>query len=176
MPGNDFRTLQQLVDKAVSPRRFVVLLLGGFALFALILASLGIYGVISFTVARRTPEMGIRIALGASRRELMIMILRQGMIPVVTGLLAGLLGAISIGRVLSSELYGTATRDPAIMAAVAVVLLAVAVMVMIQIVARSWTRSWVGAGGRAIEGLPLSHSEHALHNEVLDDVAAEVAV
>src|SRR6202043_1661192 len=66
LPGNEFRTLQQLVDKAVSPRRFVVLLLAGFSAFALILASLGIYGVISYSVNRRTQDIGIRMALGAS--------------------------------------------------------------------------------------------------------------
>ena len=67
--GNEFRTLQQLVDKSVSPRRFVVLLLGGFAVFALILASLGIYALISYSVNQRTQEIGIRMALGASARD-----------------------------------------------------------------------------------------------------------
>ena len=66
---NDFRTLQQLVDKSISPRRFVVLLLGGFAAFALVLASLGIYGLISYSVNQRTQEIGIRMAVGASGRE-----------------------------------------------------------------------------------------------------------
>ena len=127
MPIPQARTMQQIVEESVAPRRFQMYLAVAFAIAALFLASLGIYGVISFTVARRTPEMGIRIALGASAGELMVMILRQGMVPVFAGLTAGLLGAILVGHVISSELYGIAPRDPATMAGVAVVLLAVAV-------------------------------------------------
>ena len=67
LPGNDFRMLQTLVDRSVSPRRFVAALLGGFALFALLLASLGIYGVVSYGVTQRTQEIGIRMAFGSFR-------------------------------------------------------------------------------------------------------------
>ena len=77
LAGNDFRTLQQLVDKSVSPRRFTVLLLGGFAVFALVLASLGIYALISYSVNQRTQEIGIRMALGASARDVQARIIGQ---------------------------------------------------------------------------------------------------
>ena len=77
LPGNAVRTIQQLVDRSVSPRRFVVLMLGGFAVFALILASLGIYALISYSVNQRTQEIGIRMALGASARDVQARIVVQ---------------------------------------------------------------------------------------------------
>src|SRR3954471_19861358 len=90
--ANEFRSLQQLVDKSVSPRRFVVLMLGGFALFALTLASLGIYALISYSVSQRTQEIGIRMALGASARDvqlgIVIQTLRMAAIGLVTGVIA----------------------------------------------------------------------------------------
>jgi ABC-type antimicrobial peptide transport system permease subunit len=90
VPMNEWRTLQQLVDKAVSPRRFIVLLLAGFAGFALILASLGIYAVISYSVNQRRQEIGIRMALGASATDLQKGILLQTLKLAAIGMALGL--------------------------------------------------------------------------------------
>jgi predicted permease len=121
------RTMQQIVGESVAVRKFQMYLAVSFAAAALLLSSLGIYGVISFTVARRTPEIGIRIALGASRVQLVVMVLRDGMLPVLVGLAFGLLGATWIGRLISSQLYGVTPRDPLTMFGVPLILLAVGV-------------------------------------------------
>ena len=113
LPANEFRTLQQLVDKAVSPRRFVVLLLGGFALFALILASLGIYGVISYSVSQRTQEIGIRMALGASARALQSRIIFQTLGLAAIGMVLGAAASFALTRTLSGLLFGVTSTDPA---------------------------------------------------------------
>src|ERR1039457_2093016 len=97
-----------------------------FALSARALASLGIYGAISFTVARRTAEMGIRIALGARGAQLVGMVVRQGMIPVAAGLAAGVLCSLAVSRLIASQLYGVAPNDPLSIAVVVMLLLAVA--------------------------------------------------
>jgi predicted permease len=112
LPGNDFRLVQQLVDKAVSPRRFVVLLLGGFALFALILASLGIYGVISYSVSQRTQEIGIRMALGASAGNLQARIILHTLELAAMGMALGAAGAWIMSRWLSGMLFETTAGDP----------------------------------------------------------------
>jgi len=112
LSGGDFRTIQQLVDKAVSPRRFVVLLLGGFALFALILASLGIYGVISYSVNRRTQEIGIRMALGASAGNLEAQIILQTLQLAAAGMLLGAGASWALARALSGLLFGVTASDP----------------------------------------------------------------
>ncbi len=110
--GSEFRPLQQLVDKAVSPRRFVVLLLGGFALFALVLASLGIYGVISYSVGQRTQEIGIRMALGASAGHLQMRIISQTMALAGAGVLIGSAASWVLARSLSGMLFGVTSSDP----------------------------------------------------------------
>jgi len=112
LPGNDFRLVQQLVDKAVSPRRFVVLLLGGFALFALILASLGIYAVISYSVSRRTQEIGIRMALGASAGRLQARIILQTLGLAAAGMTLGAAASWVLARALSGMLFETTATDP----------------------------------------------------------------
>src|ERR1700691_4069749 len=105
LPVSDFRTIQQLVDKAVSPRRFVVVLLGGFALFALILASLGIYGVISYSVSQRTQEIGIRMALGASAGNLQARIILLTLGLAAMGMALGAAGAWLLARWMSGMLF-----------------------------------------------------------------------
>ena len=100
------------MDTAVSPRRLIVLLLGGFAGFALLLASLGIYGVISYSVTQRKKEMGIRMALGASGAVLQSGILWQTLRLVGAGLAVGLVGALALLRILQGMLFGVTASDP----------------------------------------------------------------
>ncbi len=127
LPG-EFRTLQQLVDKAASPRRFVVLLLGGFSAFALILASLGIYAVISYSVNQRTQELGIRMALGASALNLQSGIILQTLSLAAMGMLIGVLASWLLARALSSLLFGVTSTDPATFLGMLIVLTAVAAL------------------------------------------------
>ncbi|HEY6344718.1 MAG TPA: ABC transporter permease [Bryobacteraceae bacterium] len=119
-------TMEQIIDDSAAARRFETTLAVAFATAALALASLGVYGVISFSVARRTPEIGIRIALGARAPQLAAMVLRQGMTPVLIGLAAGLGCALLAGRFIASQLYDVAPHDPATICAACAVLLIVA--------------------------------------------------
>jgi putative ABC transport system permease protein len=126
MPLTPAETMEQIVDRSVAVRRFEMNLAAAFGIAALALASLGIYGVISFTVARRTSELGIRIAVGASTGKLMASVVRQGMTPVVLGLAAGLAAALLLGRLIASQLYGISANDPLTISTVAGLLLLVA--------------------------------------------------
>ncbi len=128
LPVSDFRTIQQLVDKAVSPRRFIVMLLGGFALFALILASLGIYGVISYSVNQRTQEIGIRMALGASAGDLQSSIILQTLGLAAIGIAVGSAVSWILARALSGLLFGVTPADPVTFLGMLVVLTAVAAL------------------------------------------------
>src|SRR5947208_8394647 len=101
----------RLVDRAVSPRRFLVLLLAGFAAFALILASLGIYAVISFSVSQRVQEIGIRMALGASATELQRGIVFRTLGLAAAGLALGMAGSRTLSRALGRLLFGITTGD-----------------------------------------------------------------
>ncbi len=126
LPVRDFVTLQDLVDRAVSPRRFLVLLLAGFAAFALILASLGIYAVISFSVSQRVQEIGIRMALGASAADLQRGIVLRTLGLAAVGLALGMAGSRVLSNTLGSLLFGISTGDPATFIEVGALLVAVA--------------------------------------------------
>jgi predicted permease len=126
LPTQNLRTMQTLVDRAVSPRRFVVILLGGFAGFALLLASLGIYAVISYSVSQRTQEIGIRMALGASAKMLQNSILLQTLGLAGIGMAAGIAASWILARALSGMLFGVTPADPVTFAAMVIILAAVA--------------------------------------------------
>jgi predicted permease len=124
--SSEFRSVQQLVDKATSPRRFVVMMLGGFSIFALILAALGIYAVISYSVQQRTQEIGIRMALGASATSLQRRIMFQTLRLASIGLLIGLGASLIMTRSLRALLFGVDAHDPASFIGTVIVLVAVA--------------------------------------------------
>ncbi len=112
LPVRDFVNFQDLVDRAVSPRRFLVLLLAGFAGFALILASLGIYAVISYSVSQRVQEIGIRMALGASPRDVQTGIVLRTLAMAELGLVLGMAGSRALATALGSLLFGITPGDP----------------------------------------------------------------
>jgi predicted permease len=122
------QTMEQVVTQANARPRFYVLLLGAFASIALVLAAVGIYGVISYSVSRRTHEIGLRMALGAGERDVLRLVVRQGMRVALAGAAAGLVGALLLTRLMSTLLYGVRSTDPATFLAVTLVLTAVAVV------------------------------------------------
>jgi putative ABC transport system permease protein len=122
------RTLDDVVSESVAGRRFQVLLTAGFAASTLLLACLGIYGVVSWSVARRRQEIGLRMALGAGAGDVWRMVVVQGMRPVLAGLALGVLGALALSRVLNSLLFGVSSHDPLTIVLVTLVLGAVAAL------------------------------------------------
>jgi len=126
IPVQKMNTMEDVISEAAAPRRFQMLLVLLFAASALLLASLGIYGVVSYTVAQRTNEIGIRVALGAHTADVYGMVLRQGLMPVVLGLVAGLAAALALGRLLTSLLFEVSAADPLTIGTVMVALASVA--------------------------------------------------
>jgi predicted permease len=124
----EIRTMQNVVSSSVGQRRFQVWLIAGFAASALLLSCIGIYGVVSWSVARRRNEIGVRMALGATSGNVRRMVVGQGLRPVLAGLALGIAAALASGRVLSSLLFGVSPRDPWTIGGVAVVLAAVAAL------------------------------------------------
>lgn len=127
-PATEFRPLRQIVDHAISPRRFFVLLVSAFAALGLALASLGIYGVISYSVTRQTQEIGIRMALGATQGNVLLRVLTRTLRLTLTGIALGLVASFAVARLIASLLFGTTPNDPATFAGMALLLCAVAIV------------------------------------------------
>ena len=124
-PIANLGTLEQSVGNTLQTRRIMLTLLGVFAFTALVLACIGIYGIMAYSVAQRTREIGIRIALGAGTGQVVALVLRSGMKLVLIGLGIGALGSIGAGRLIASQLYNVSSLDPVVFALVALALLAV---------------------------------------------------
>ena len=114
------RTMQDTIDESLLQQRFTMLLLVSFAGLALLLAAVGIYSVLSYAVRRRVREIGIRMALGAQVRDVLRMVMIEGMKPTLLGVVIGLSGALALGRVMASVIFGVSARDFATFATVAV--------------------------------------------------------
>ncbi len=127
-PVANMKTMEQRVAESVGPRRFNMTLLGLFACVALLLAAVGVYGVVSYSVAQRTREIGVRVALGAQGRDVLRLVLGQGMWLALSGVGAGLAFAYALTRVMASMLYGVSATDPLTFAAVALLLIAAALL------------------------------------------------
>ena len=125
-PVFNARTMEQVINESIAPRRFAMLLLTIFAGVALLLAAVGIYGVMSYSVTQRTHEVGVRIALGATVPDILKLIVGQGMLLVVAGVGIGLLVALGLTRLMSSLLYGVSTTDPVTFVTLSLLLSAVA--------------------------------------------------
>lgn len=128
LPVTDIAKMPDLIDASVAQPRFRTFLLGLFAAMALVLAATGIFGVISYSVSRRTNEIGIRVALGASRNTILGMILRESLVLTFLGLAVGLPCALAASHLVRHLLFNVSTNDPATLAAVAFSLAAVAVL------------------------------------------------
>jgi predicted permease len=120
----DIQAMSDRMSSSMARQRFSTLMLGAFALFALVLAVVGLYGVMSHLVAQGSHDIGVRMALGAERRSILLMILRQGAELTVTGSALGLIGAVALTRVMASLLFGVSTTDLVTFAAVSLVMIA----------------------------------------------------
>jgi putative ABC transport system permease protein len=135
LPLANVLTMREVVSESVRSRRFQTTLAGVFSGGAVLLACLGIYGVISYSVAQRANEMGLRIALGAQPSQVSMLVLQQGMRPVIGGLLAGVVATMAAGRWIGSILFGIRAGNPAAISAV------VALMLIVAAIA-CWAPAW----------------------------------
>ena len=139
IPVSRIATMTQIESDSTAQRRFQTMLVGVFAGAALLLAAIGIYGVVSYSTARRTNEIGLRIALGARPQAISAMVLRASLRPIIIGLAGGIVAALAIGRLISALLFGTAATDPLTFVAVVAIITAAAL-------AASWLPARRAAG------------------------------
>jgi predicted lysophospholipase L1 biosynthesis ABC-type transport system permease subunit len=126
LPATNVRTMDEVVTRSTSRQRFNMWLMSVFGGCALLLAAIGIYGLMAYSVEQRTQEIGIRLALGASVQQVRNMVVRQGMLLALVGVVLGVASAFGLARLVQTMLYGVTTRDPLVFAGVPVVLTAVA--------------------------------------------------
>jgi putative ABC transport system permease protein len=125
VPLLNVKTMEDTVNDSLLQQRFTMFLLVGFAALALLLAAVGIYSVLSYMVRRRVREIGIRMALGAQLSDVLRMIVAEGMKPTLLGVAIGLAGALALGRVMASVIYGVSARDLMTLASVAALMTAI---------------------------------------------------
>ncbi|HEY2149753.1 MAG TPA: FtsX-like permease family protein, partial [Vicinamibacterales bacterium] len=122
------RTMDEVVGRSIAERRFTMLLLATFAVVAVLLAAIGVYGVLAYLVSQRTQEIGVRLAIGATPGNVVGLFVREGAMLMAIGVACGLAGALLVTRALSTLLFGVTTTDPLTFAAVAVTLTIVALL------------------------------------------------
>jgi len=122
------QTMNEVIADSLSRRRFAMILLNAFAVVALVLSGIGLYGVISYLVGQHTQEIGIRLALGAQRKDVLLLVLSQGMKMTLGGVALGLLASLGLTRLLTKMVYGVSTTDPATFAVIAALLILVALL------------------------------------------------
>jgi ABC-type antimicrobial peptide transport system permease subunit len=122
------QSMERVIAQALGQTRLMTWLLGIFAGIALLLAAIGIYGAVAYTVEQRTGEIGVRIALGAQTRDVLGMVVNQGMKPVVIGLAIGIASAFALGRLITSQLYEVSAHNPALLAGATILLATIALI------------------------------------------------
>jgi putative ABC transport system permease protein len=127
-PITNVQTMESVLARSVAEPRFRTILVGTFAVLGVILASIGIYGVVSYSVSLRTREIGVRVAMGAQKKNVMQLVVGQGLRIAAIGITIGLVVAFSLSKFLASQLYGVSSRDPWIFAGITLVLAATSVL------------------------------------------------